>query len=361
MAKKVIIIDDSSSSLNFLKTAFAKSSWEVFGAQNAILGYQMIFDCAPDLIITDALMPMVGGFQFIRKIRENEYISKIPVIIYSVLDPKNAKYYIKEQNPEYFLQKDDNAEELLKLAQEVTEKHALDDDYKSEILMHENKIFLSSLNENKEKNKKEDPFEEEIKQETTTETIKAEEIILNEDELQIKFKENYDFSFSDEKIFTKIFSIISPLLKYDLFLINVFSYEKNKNCIFFDIKDVILSPIFQNQTLNKYITEEIILFKKYTPNLKMIINEEEFFSKIEFSFEYNGKNIGNIAYYSKEKNKWQNEENLRTIKNVLYNFFKARHINKSATNNKKDEIMNKYFINKIDLIKNTKFDNETKK
>ena len=95
MAKKVIIIDDSSSSLNFLKTTFAKSSWEVFGAQNAILGYQMIFDCAPDLIITDALMPMVGGFQFIRKIRENEHISKIPVIIYSVLDPKNAKYYIK--------------------------------------------------------------------------------------------------------------------------------------------------------------------------------------------------------------------------------------------------------------------------
>jgi len=48
--KKVIIIDDSATSLNLLKTTFAKNSWEVYGAQNAKIAYEMIYDVAPDII-----------------------------------------------------------------------------------------------------------------------------------------------------------------------------------------------------------------------------------------------------------------------------------------------------------------------
>ena len=97
MTKKLIIIDDSATQLNFLKTFFANNGWEVCGVQSAKIGYEMIFDYAPDLIITDAVMPLMGGFQLLKLIRENEKISKIPIIVYSILAEENAKFYINEQ------------------------------------------------------------------------------------------------------------------------------------------------------------------------------------------------------------------------------------------------------------------------
>ena len=105
MAKKVIIIDDSPTQLNYLKALFQNDSWEVFCVQNAKIAFEMFFVAAPDLIITDAIMPYLGGFQIVKSIRENDLISSIPTIVYSVLDENNAKYYLKENRNEYFLNK----------------------------------------------------------------------------------------------------------------------------------------------------------------------------------------------------------------------------------------------------------------
>ena len=66
MAKKLIIIDDSATQLNVLKTLFANDGWDVCGVQSAKIGHEMIFDFAPDLIITDAIMPLMGGFQLLK-------------------------------------------------------------------------------------------------------------------------------------------------------------------------------------------------------------------------------------------------------------------------------------------------------
>ena len=101
MTKKVIIIDDSLTSLNLIKTAFATYSWEVYGAQNARSGLEMVYDIAPDLIVTDAIMPIMGGFQLLKVLRNDPKTERIPVIVYSVLDNKNAKFYIKEERAEY--------------------------------------------------------------------------------------------------------------------------------------------------------------------------------------------------------------------------------------------------------------------
>ena len=68
--KKVIIIDDSLVSLNLIKTAFADSDWEVYGTRHAQNALKMLYDIAPDIIITDALMPVMGGFQFLKELRK---------------------------------------------------------------------------------------------------------------------------------------------------------------------------------------------------------------------------------------------------------------------------------------------------
>ena len=352
--KKVIIIDDSATSLNLLKVNFTKSNWEVYDAQNAKIAYEMIYDVAPDLIITDAIMPIIGGFQLIKAIREDEKISKIPVIVYSVLNEKNAKFYIKEELSEYFLRKDDNIEQLIKLSEEIINKFPLNEEYKTNILTTGlNAPKLKYGNEKQQKiTEPEKKLEEELKEENIVEDIEEKEPEkeleenIDEENLNKQFKKNYDFTYSDEKIYSNIFSLLYPILNYDLFIISSYSFDKNEQSIFFDIRDIILSPIFQNKLANKYQANDIVLFKKYAPNLKMIINEEEFFSKFEFEFEFKNTKIANVAFYSKDKQKWQKQENIEIIKNALEKFFKARYINKFATTNKdtfKDKYINSRF------------------
>ena len=358
--KKVIIIDDSATSLNLLKVNFTKNNWEAYGAQNAKVAYEMIYDIAPDLIVTDAIMPLIGGFQLIKAIREDEKISKIPVIVYSVLNEKNAKFYIKEELSEYFLRKDDNIEELLELSERITNNYPLDEEYKTSILT--TGLNAPKLLYKKEKQEKTIEPQEEIKEEIIVEQIEKKEPEkeieedIDEENLNKQFKKNYDFTYSDEKIYSNIFSILYPILKYDLFIISTHSFDKNEQSIFFDIRDIILSPVFQNKLANKYQAEDIVLFKKYAPNLKMIINEEEFFSKIEFEFEFKDKNIAKVVFYSKDKQKWQKEKNIEIIKNALEKFFRARYINKFATNNK-NSFKDKYINSKFNFSFSNKLEN----
>ena len=336
MMKKVIIIDDSVTSLNLIKNKFINADWEVFGTTSAKDGFSMIFDIAPDLIITDALMPVIGGFQLIKMIKENDKISKIPVIIYSILSESNAKYYTKENSTKYFLTKNDNIDELLDFANNIINENPIDKEYKLEIL--KSKIH----------------FNDNLKEIKIPEKLDYNNIKLDKYELEQKFKEKYNFNTGDEKIFSDFFAILYPILKYELCAVCVNQPLKKERILFFDIKDLIISPIFQNLLMKRFSADSIVLFKKYAPNLKMITNEEEFYSKIEFNFEYKEKNIANIIFYSKEKSKWENEENIEIIKDAIYNFLKAYYINKHININQKEDFGEVYFGDNFNILKKQK-------
>ncbi len=338
MTKKVIIIDDNMASLNIIKTAFASCGWEAYGTQYANTGLEMIYDVAPDIIITDAVMPIMGGFQLLKILRKNANTAKIPAIVYSVLDAKNSKFYIKDERGEYYLKKSENVDKLIDLAEYVIKKHTLSEDDRFEIL--KTNIDFDNIIE-KEKEVVEQPPKKEP---------------LDFNKLEIKFKEKYDFTRSDEKIISDIFAILYPILKYDLAYFCVDSFEKDEKIVYFDIRDIILSPIFQNNVLIEMQAKNSFLFKKYAPNLKVITNEEEFATKIRFDFEYKSKIIANSVFYAKEKAKWQDDSDIETIKTLLDNFFNARYVNKSSKNSKVGELSSKYFLEKLDF----KFDSQNK-
>ena len=331
MAKKVIIIDDSITSLNLLKNRFTSADWDVYGTSSAKDGYAMVFDVAPDLIITDAIMPLIGGFQFVRMLRDNPKTSKIPVIIYSVLPENNAKFYLKRDSIEYFLSKNEDIEKLISLSENVVKKHPIDEKYKFEILKSK---FMSHLD----------------KYEIKTPDTLDENTKFDRAELEKKFKEKYNFKFSNEKIFEDFFKILYPVLKYELCIVFPKHSFGGKKTAFFDIKDIILSPIFQKKMLEKFGADDSVLYKKYAPNMNMIAQEDEFHSKIEFNFEFKDKPLADVIFYSREKSKWQDFEKIEIIKNVIHDFFRAYYVNKSSTISKKDSFGEKYFGHKFNIL-----------
>lgn len=339
MMEKLIIIDDSSAQLSLLKNFFEKNSFEVYCAKNAKMGYDMIFDVAPDLIITDALMPLIGGFKLVKMVRENKLMSKIPVILYSVISKQSAKLYLDENFGEYYFKKTENLNELLDFARDVIKKHKIDENYKTELLSAPLfNIFPKKEEQEKEELKKEKTEEKREPIEQKEEEFKIE---LDEEILTQKLKNAYNPALQDEKLIASFFKIMYEILDYSVCAVDIFSFDENKRKLFFDIKNIILSPIFQNVFKRRFRADEIILSKKYAPNLKTIVFEDEFPSKIEFRFFFKEKNIANVIFFSLKEGKYDEIQNSKELKDVLFNFFCIRYLKKYIPD-KNDKVSQKY-------------------
>ncbi len=352
MFKKVVIIDDNQTQLKILSSYFENNSWEVFDATNVKDALNIICFNSPDVIITDAIMPKEGGFQLLTYLREDKALNKIPVIVYSILTSTIAKLYTKNRKNEYFLTKDENLEEILNLANKATEENPLSQQDKIEIF--NNKTFPI------EETKETIPEIENVINEYKFEEKKEEYVFdIKEDRLLALFKNNYLSLNNDETLFKELFSILYPFLGYDLGVCCFYDYKNNEQVLNFDIKNFILSPILQNYFSSKYNCNNIFLNKKYIPNSKTISSTKEFNSKIEFDFLYKGEQTGNIAFFSRKENLWENETAKETLKHILSDFFKIRFINKKSQNIVEETISDKYLKDKMSLNLKNKF-NPTK-
>lgn len=75
---KILIADDEVDILNLLKVSLEESGYEVITAQNGKEAYDKFMSESVDMVILDVMMPIIDGFNLLRKIREN---STIPVIL----------------------------------------------------------------------------------------------------------------------------------------------------------------------------------------------------------------------------------------------------------------------------------------
>ena len=80
---KVLIVDDNADDRRILKYIVAQKGHEAVEAEDGLEGLRMAKLRRPDLIISDALMPLMDGFQFLRAAKGDDLIRYIPFIFYS--------------------------------------------------------------------------------------------------------------------------------------------------------------------------------------------------------------------------------------------------------------------------------------
>ena len=165
--------------------------------------------------------------------------------------------------------------------------------------------------------------------------------------------EHVNFLNDDKKILSDCFNILYSSIDYNLAIACVEDEEEGKT-IFFDIRNIILSPILQSTLLKEYDGKTPVLNKQYAPNLKIIHLKEDFSSKVEFNFNYLDKNIGKITIFSLKTHLLTNEDK-EFLENILFNFFRTRFVKKNSQKKKTE----KYFTNNsIKLEKNIEKINE---
>jgi DNA-binding response OmpR family regulator len=79
--KTVLIIDDENYINRLVQFNLIEDGYDVITASEGMEGLELIKKRHPDLVILDIAMPEFDGFAVLEKIREDEKICKIPVLI----------------------------------------------------------------------------------------------------------------------------------------------------------------------------------------------------------------------------------------------------------------------------------------
>ncbi|MEK7510599.1 MAG: response regulator [Patescibacteria group bacterium] len=81
----VLIIEDEQFLCNLMVKKLMKSSLKVEGRFDGETGFQAVVEKKPDIVLLDLLLPGIDGFEVLRRLKQDEGLKKIPVIILSNL------------------------------------------------------------------------------------------------------------------------------------------------------------------------------------------------------------------------------------------------------------------------------------
>jgi len=83
MSKKVLIVDDHHDTSFTLCKLLKMEGYEVDHAIDGLCGYKTAAAGHPDLIVTDIQMPRMNGIEMIRRIRSENELSSVRIIVMS--------------------------------------------------------------------------------------------------------------------------------------------------------------------------------------------------------------------------------------------------------------------------------------
>ena len=83
--KKILIVEDDPLLVKMYSTKFKSEGFDVISASDGLEGFRLAIEEKPDVIILDIMMPKMSGHDVLAKLRTNEKINKVPVIVLSNL------------------------------------------------------------------------------------------------------------------------------------------------------------------------------------------------------------------------------------------------------------------------------------
>ncbi len=111
---KILVVEDDEMIRERLVKALGFEGFDVSSAENGAVGLQRLEQSVPDLIITDILMPDVGGFDFVTVVRARADTRLVPIIIITALSERLSLREFMELGVDDYLTKPFHIEELLR-------------------------------------------------------------------------------------------------------------------------------------------------------------------------------------------------------------------------------------------------------
>ena len=84
------MVDDEPDLRYILRRIFERAGHEVVDAGNGVAALECVRASPPDLVVTDMMMPVMGGTELIRRLRADPDTAQIPILA-ATADPQVAR------------------------------------------------------------------------------------------------------------------------------------------------------------------------------------------------------------------------------------------------------------------------------
>jgi len=124
MKKKILIVDDKTEFRRLTKTIL-ESKYEVESAENGVEALAILQNGYPaDLIVSDLIMPVLGGKEFLEQVKSSGVFKNIPVIILSSINKSEEKINLINLGANDYIEKPYNPDELLARIENILKSKA---------------------------------------------------------------------------------------------------------------------------------------------------------------------------------------------------------------------------------------------
>ncbi len=81
MTKKIVLAEDEPQIARLIEFKLNKEGYSVIWKENGEEALKAIKEDKPDLILLDIMMPVMGGYEVLRRLKEDEKLKSVPVIM----------------------------------------------------------------------------------------------------------------------------------------------------------------------------------------------------------------------------------------------------------------------------------------
>jgi CheY-like chemotaxis protein len=77
---RILIVDDEPDLRYLLRRVFERAGYEVAECSNGAMALETAHGSPPDLVVTDMMMPVMGGAELVRRLRADAVTAQIPIL-----------------------------------------------------------------------------------------------------------------------------------------------------------------------------------------------------------------------------------------------------------------------------------------
>jgi len=288
MTSRILLIEDSETQLNFLKEGLIQNGFEVETATNGSEAYKKVYTYAPDLVLSDIMMPAIDGYQLCRMLKNMDETKKIPVILLTVLENKIDNFWGKKAGAQLYLSKSIDIKELVANINATIRRYPVSEEYKSTL---------------KEKDGADNSAQTRLN--TILNDLLLKSMFSNE------FRNLSDFLNYERVMVEKLFSLLSSFVEYHVAGVYFASPDEYaENIVYIDtlgrnLPKSLLSDInydfFRKMEEHKNIKDSKFEVVRMILGKELDYNFSDLTSKIIIPLIFDKKLIGGICFYTRQE------------------------------------------------------------
>ena len=143
----VLVVEDNKDVRSYIKKQL-EDGYNVIEAVNGEHGFKKAIKLIPELIISDLMMPKMGGMEFCKKIKTDEKTSHIPVILLTAVASRDSKLQgIETGADDYILKPFDKKELTARVKNLIEQRKQLRERYSRQVSLEPKAIAVTSTDE----------------------------------------------------------------------------------------------------------------------------------------------------------------------------------------------------------------------